>query len=511
MQSITIIRNSTIYDGTGDKPFTADIKIENAVIKTIGLHIPNETNSSEVDGTGKILVPGFINTHSHSELRMFEDATLPSVIGQGITTEVLGQDGSSVTPVNDVIRLELEENMAPLCGRPLRPYWWNSYADYMRAVDAVDPACRFVGLIGYGTVRMNVMGSLKRSPTSEEMQAICDIITDEMRQGARGISLGMIYPPCSYATKEELITISRVVAANDGLIMVHTRNEMGRLLESFEEIVDVMKASGVRLQISHLKSLGKISWGKVRIILERLKALQEEGYDITFDQYPWTAGSTGMKVIPPAWAYEGGEDAFATRLDDPKTYQKILEETRVELAARGNGESVQIASVARSDWQWMCGLRLNEVAAKLGLEESVTVLKLLKESRSNIICVYHAINEDDVVAVMKSPYHTVCTDSVVGTLPHPRAYSTYARFLGRYVRDKKVMPLETAIRHITYEPARRLRLWDRGLIRVGMSADLVLLDYEKIIDTNSYTDPCKQPDGICYVWVQGQLRYQGGE
>lgn len=511
MQTATIIRNSTIYDGTGDRPFTADVRIENAIIKEIGPRLPNGDGAKEVDGAGKLLTPGFINVHSHSELLMFEDPALLSVIGQGITTEVLGQDGSSVMPVNDTIRLELEENMAPLCGCPPRPYWWDSYADYIQAVEAVDPACRFVGLIGYGTVRMNVLGSLSRSPKPEEMRAICDMITAQMKQGARGVSLGMIYPPCSYATKEELITMARAVAENDGLIMVHTRNEMGRLLESFEEMVDVMKASGVRLQISHLKSLGRVSWGKVRVILKRLEELQQEGYDINFDQYPWTAGSTGMKVIPPAWAYEGGEDAFAARLEDPVIYERILEETRAELAVRGNGESVQIASVSREDWQWMCGLRLNEVAEKLGLEESVAVLSLLKGSRSNIVCVYHAINEEDVVAVMQSPYHVVCTDNVVGTLPHPRAYSTYARFLGRYVRDKKVMPLETAIRHITYEPARRLRLWDRGLIRAGMSADLVLLDYDKIIDTNSYIDPCRQPDGICCVWVQGRLRYQGGE
>lgn len=507
-QKSIIIRNATIYDGTGDRPFAADVMIKDGLIAEIGLHL-HAQDALQVDGTGKVLSPGFINTHSHSEMRVFEDPSLPSVVGQGITTEVLGQDGSSVTPVHDGIRMELEENMAPLCGRPPRSYWWNDYGQYMAAVEAMDPACRFVGLAGYGTVRMHVMGSANRPPTPEEMDEICACIVREMKAGARGVSLGMIYPPCSYASKQELITMCTVVAGQDGLVMVHTRNEMAKLLESFEEMVEVMRESKVRLHISHLKSLGKVSWGKVRTILKRMEQLQAEGYDITFDQYPWTAGSTGMKVIAPAWAYEGGEDAFALRLGDPAIYSKILRETQAELEARGNGESVQIASVPREDWQWMCGLRLDAVAKKLGMGEAEAVLRLLKEGRSNIVCVYHAICEDDVRAVMQSPYHTVCTDSVVGVQPHPRAYSTYARFLGRYVRDAGIMPLARAIRNITYEPARRLRLWDRGLIRVGMAADLVLFDYARIIDTNSYTDPCRQPDGICKVWVQGRLRYEG--
>ena len=507
-QKPIIIQNATIYDGTGDRPFVADVKIENGLIADVGLNLPAQ-DAQVVDGKGKILSPGFINTHSHSELRMFDDPSMICAVGQGITTEVLGQDGSSVIPVTDAIRKELQESMAPLCGNPPRPYWWNNHSEYMAAVETTDPACRFESLTGYGTVRMCVMGCEDRPPTPKEMDEICMLIAQELKAGSRGVSLGMVYPPCSYADKEEMITMAKVVAEHDGLIMVHTRNEMARLLESFEEMVDVMKGSGVRLEISHLKSLGKVSWGKVKIILKRMEELQAEGYDITFDQYPWTAGSTGMKIIAPGWAYSGGEDAFAARLEDAETYAKILVDARAELAARGNGECVQIASVPHDDWTWMCGLRLNEIARRMEMDEAECVLKLLKDSRSGVICIYHAINEDDVREVMRSPYHTLCTDGVVGQQPHPRAYSSYARFLGRYVRDAEILPLQTAIRNITYEPARRLRLWDRGLIRIGMSADMVLFDFNTIIDTNSYTDPCIAPDGICKVWVQGRLRYEG--
>jgi N-acyl-D-amino-acid deacylase len=270
-----------------------------------------------------------------------------------------------------------------------------------------------------------------------------------MLEGARGVSFGMIYPPGSYATTEELIAVCKVVAQHDGIIMVHTRNEMGRLIESFEEMVHVMKESGVRLQISHLKSLGFLNWGKVLHILDRMEELHAEGYDISFDQYPWTAGSTGMKVIAPGWAYAGGEDEFQKRLRDPRLYEKILAETNEELYLRGSGKSVQIAAVPPGEFEWMAGLRLDEIAGRLGMDEAAAVLYLLQKTRSAVICVYHAICEEDVLKVMQSPYHCVCTDGIVGAVPHPRAYSTFPRFLGRYVRDLGVMSLQTAIRNIT--------------------------------------------------------------
>ncbi|WP_371377553.1 amidohydrolase family protein [Sporomusa aerivorans] len=504
-----LIKGATIYDGSGDPPFIADVLIADGLISRIGRTI-EQAGCEVVEAAGRILTPGFINTHSHSELEIFREPRLLQVIGQGITTEVLGQDGSSVTPIDDAHVHELAENMAPLCGRTDRPYWWRSYADYMREIDKVNPAVRFVGLVGHGTVRMNVMGSENRVPTPAELEQILGIIERSMAEGARGVSFGMIYPPSSYASTEELIAICRVVARHDGIVMVHTRNEMGRLIESFEEMVQVMKESGVRLLISHLKSLGFLNWGKVLRILDRIEELQAEGYDITFDQYPWTAGSTGMKVIAPGWAYAGGEDEFHKRLHDPALYEKILADTREELYVRGSGKSVQIAAVPPGELEWMAGLHLDAVAKRLGMDEAVAVLHILEKTRSAVICIYHAICEEDVQKVMQSPYHCVCTDGIVGAVPHPRAYSTFPRFLGRYVRELGVIPLRTAIRNITFEPARRLRLWDRGLVREGLSADLVLFDYERVLDTNSYAEPKKLPAGICKVWVKGVLRYQEG-
>lgn len=503
-----LIKNSKLYDGTGGRPFNADVLIEDGIIRTVGLNL-NIDKCSIVDGTGKILAPGFINTHSHSELEIFKNPDLPAVIGQGITTEVLGQDGSSVTPIDNDHLEELSESMISLCGKIDQNYWWRSYKEYMDAVEEVNPSVRYVGLVGHGTIRMNVIGSEDRNLTAEELEKTCDLLERCMIEGAKGVSFGMIYPPSSYATTEELIEVCKTVAKYDGIVMVHTRNEAAQLIESFEEMVHIMKESRVRMHISHLKAIGYTNWGKVSIILDRLKKLNAEGYDISFDQYPWTASSTGMKVIVPGWAYAGGEDTFQERLKKPEIYAKILRETADELSVRGKGKAVQIAAVPLDDWLWMCGLRLDEVARRLGMDEPQAVLHILQQTRSSVTCVYHVISEEDVTNAMQSPYQTLCTDGIVGAVPHPRAYSSYARFLGRYVRDKKVMPLEKAIQNITSEPARRLRLWDRGLIREGMSADLVLINYDTVIDTNSYTEPKKLPSGILKVWVKGILRYDG--
>ena len=343
----------------------------------------------------------------------------------------------------------------------------------------------------YGTIEM------------KELLARC------MREGAKGLSLGLIYPPGSYGKTDEIIELAKVVAQYDGIIMVHMRNEKDLLLESIDEMVRVIQESGVRLQISHHKALGKPNWGKVHQSIAKINDLRALGYDLTIDQYPWEAASTGLKVCAPGWAFAGGEQAFLDRLRDPETYRKILAETREEIEVRGGAHAILIASVATEEYTWMEGKRMDEICEKLGMEVGEAVLSILQHEGTSVVATYFSISEDDVRFVMQAPYHCVCTDGIVGGKPHPRAYASFPRFLGTYVRDKKVMALEEAIRHITSEPARRLRLWDRGLIREGMDADLVLFDPETIKDVNSYMQPDLPPVGIRKVWVLGEEKYSG--
>ena len=501
----TLIKNALVYDGTGAKPFSSDVLIRGTKIARIG-RIPPADTYEVIDANGFALSPGFINTHSHMELEILRDPRLCQVVEQGITTEVLGQEGSSVAPLTDDLVKELADNMAPLAGTIPGPYTWRSFSDYMSVVEEMKPAARFVSLVGHGTIRMNVMGNDNREPTAAELQAMKDLLANCMEEGAKGMSLGLIYPPGSFAKTDELIELAKVVAAYDGLIMVHMRSEKDKLLEAVDEMRAVVENSGVRLQISHHKALGPRNWGKVHQSVASIYAMREKGYDVTIDQYPWTAACTGLKVCVPQWAYDGGEQGFQNRLKEPAVYEQILKETRDEIEARGGAQCIMLASVATEEYAWMAGLKMDAISEKLGMDVGRAVLHILQHEGPEVIAIYFSISEEDVIYVMKNDIHCVCTDGIVGAHPHPRAYASFPRFLGHYVRDEKVMPLEEAIRHITSEPARRLRLWDRGLIREGLDADLVLFDPAMINNANSYIEPTLPPVGIHHVWVLGEVK-----
>ena len=505
--SRTLIKNALIYDGTGEVPFYSDLVIEGTKIKKIAYKIAPHNGDEVIDAGGKALCPGFINTHSHLELEIIKQPSLRSAIGQGITTEVFGQDGSSVAPLTDELVDELAENMAPLAGRLDKPYYWRSFDEYEQAIADANPDVRSVGLVGHGTVRMNIIGSENRKPTAVELEKMKALLRKCMDEGAKGMSLGLIYPPGSYADTDELIEMAKVVAEYDGLIMVHMRSESTNLISAVEEMAKVVRESGVRLQISHHKAMGKHSWGKVKETTAMIDELRAEDYDVTVDQYPWLAGCTGLKVCAPDWSFAGGDEGFRARIADPKVYKQMLIETAEEIEARGGAKSILITTSITEEYGWISGKRLNEIAEHLGVTAEAAALQILDHEGSGVVAIYFYMSEEDVIHVMQRPYHCVCTDSVVTPHPHPRACGSFTKFLGEYVREKKVLPLQEAIRHITSEPARRLRLWDRGVIREGMDADLVLFDPDEIINLNDYQNPTLGSKGIYGVWVLGKERY----
>lgn len=512
-----LIQNAVVYDGTGTAPFRADVLLENGKIGRIARRIDadellaggrgkSEGSLELVDAHGLALCPGFVDTHSHSDLEVFRGPQMRHVLAQGITTELIGQDGSSVAPVFDSIVEELADNMAPLSGVIDRPYWWRSFGDYLGEIKKAGTGTRVEGLAGHGTIRMCVMGNDDRPPEPEELEKIKELTARCMEEGARGVSFGLIYPPGSYADTEEIIEVCRVVARYDGIMMVHMRNEQDKLLESIDEMARVARETGVRLHISHLKALGYRNWGKVGEALEKLYQLKAEGIDVTFDQYPYTAACTGLKVIVPMWAYEGGEQKFQERLKDRQEYDKIAAEAQANIERRGGPEKILIGAVATEENQWMAGKSLAEISEKWNASPVDTALKMLQVEGPSVVAIYFSISEEDVETVMKSSLHCVCTDGIIGAHPHPRAYGAFSQILGYYCRERKVLTLPEAIRKMTSEPARQLRLWDRGLVREGMSADLVLFDPDTVANTNSYFEPKKSPKGILGVWVQGERK-----
>ena len=503
----TLIKKVLVYDGTGTRPFFSDVLIEDDKISQIQRDI-NLDSCEILEGKELALAPGFINVHSHSDLEAFKNKSMLHVIRQGITTELIGQDGSSVTPVTDEIVTELADNMAPLAGVLDKPYWWRSFGEYLDEVRDANPAVRIESLIGHGTIRMCVMGNDNRKPNSSELKKMKELTAKCLKEGAKGMSFGLVYPPGSYAETEELIEIIKVVAEYDGIMMVHMRNEQDKILESLDEMIRVAKESKVRLHISHLKSLGPANWGKVREALKKIEEINKEGLEINFGQYPYDAACAGLKLIVPTWAYEGGEKAFQERLNDKSEYEKILEGVNINIKKRGGADKILIATVRTKENSWMSGKDLDFIAKKIGLPPGKAALDILKKEGPSVVAVYFAISSDDVAYIMKSPLQVICTDGIIGSHPHPRTYGSFPRVLGKYVRELNIMRLEEAIRKMTMEPARRLRLWDRGLIREGMSADLVLFDPKTIIDKNSYLEPKIYPEGIKAVWVLGELKFK---
>ncbi len=501
----TVIKNVKIYDGSGKPPFLGDVKFDKYITQIASPKTLKGENI--IDGAGLALAPGFIDTHSHSDLEAIKRPNLLHVISQGITTEVVGQDGSSVAPLTDGNLEELMDNMAPLAGVTEKPYWWRSIEDYLEVLVSANSATKVETLIGHGTVRMAVMGSDDRKATAKELSQICDFIGLGMKQGAKGVSFGLIYPPGSYADTEELIEVAKIVAKYDGIIMVHMRNEQDKIMDSLDEMERVIKESNVRLHISHLKALGYRNWGKANKILSRLDDLYNKGYDITFDQYPYSATCTGLKVVVPIWAYAGGEKAFIKRLDNEEEYQKVAKETKENIEARGGASRIMIASTASEEKQWMASNNLEFIANELKLSPQDAALKILREEGPSVVAIYFSISDEDVEEIMQHHLHGFCTDGIIGEHPHPRAYGAFPKVLGHYVKKLNLLTMQEAIRQLTSEAAYRLRLFDRGLIRIGMCADLVVFDENEVEAKNSYTEPTKLSTGIKKVYVDGKIKF----
>lgn len=506
-----LIKGAQIYDGSGQEPFLSDLLMAEGRIVSIQQEIDRE-DCPTVYANTMALSPGFINLHSHSDLEVFRNKKMLHAISQGITTEIVGQDGFSAAPVHDTSVVELATTITHLAGELKEEFWWRSFSQYLEAIEAADPAVRIEGLVGNGTLRIGVMGSSSNQPLQSELQQMKDRLALSMAEGAKGLSLGLVYPPSSYAQIDELIELCKVVADYDGILMVHMRDEGDGIVSSIQEIGRIGKESGARINISHLKVLGPSNWGKMDVVLESIQQLQEDGLDITFDQYPYTASCTGLKRVVPQWAYNGGDKAFYRHLEDKEIYHKLCAEVLAHIEElRGGPQNVLISSVTKEEFCPFEGKTLDQIAEELGLQPAQAALHLLRED-GGIVAIYFSMDEKDLKTAMMSPYQGVCSDGIIGSRPHPRTYAAFPRVLGCYIREQRLMKLEESIRKMTMEPARRLRLWDRGLIREGLSADLVLFNPKTIGEGNTFADPKQFSTGLLSVWVKGESKFfQGGD
>ena len=503
-----LVSGGTVYDGTGGPPRRADVGIRGDRIAAIGDLAPAVADR-RLDATRRAVAPGFIDIHSHSDESVLVEPRLLSTLHQGVTTVVAGNCGSSSAPAVGLGADEVD--------RRLERYGvarsWTSFDEYLGAVERRGSAINFCSLVGHGRLRQAVVGGDRRRPSADELAAMRALLASCLEEGAVGLASGLIYPPSAYAETPELIALCEIVTRYGALYSSHIRNEGTRLVEAVEEGIAIGRSSGARVQLSHHKAAGQKNWGKVSRTLELIAAARAAGVDIAADQYPYTASSTGLAVVVPDWVHEGGTEAMLTRLRDPEVRRRIRD---AETETERRWEAIVIAR-ARTQPE-LVGRTVAAIAAERGVEPLEAACDLLLREDGAVPVIIHSMCEDDVQTVMRAPFVCVGSDSTAvaptGPLsegqPHPRAYGCFPRVLGRYVRELGVLSLEEAVRKMTGLTASRLGLRDRGELRPGWYADLVIFDPGTVHDAATFEQPHRYAVGIDAVIVNGAIALEDG-
>jgi N-acyl-D-amino-acid deacylase len=510
------IQQGLIVDGTGQEGYIGDLVIEDGRISAMDTHIEGDFDKI-INATDFVVVPGFIDTHSHSDLQILVDPYIGPKIHQGITTEILGQDGIAMAPLPPAFISDWRKNIAGLDGDSEVINWHYETTDgYLRELEKRGLMTNVAYLVPHGNVRMEAMGLEDRKATSEEMETMKKILQREMEAGAVGLSSGLIYIPCAYGNVEELIELNKVVAKYDGIFVVHQRSEANAILPSMEEIIEIGRQSGVKIHFSHFKICGKNNWDKMDQVLKILDDAKAEGISVSFDQYPYGAGSTMLSVILPPWAHAGGTNQLLIRLKDQKSRKKITDDILktncdwdnfVEFAGL---DGIYITSVKTKMNQQYIGKNLIELGNMRKQPPLEATFDLLIEEENNVGMIDYYGKEEQIVEFIKRPEQNVCTDGLLGGKPHPRAYGAFPRILGKYVREEKALTLEEAIYKMTGKPASLFKLKHRGTLKQGHWADVVIFDPKTIKDKGTYTDPDQYPEGVQVVIVNGAVILENG-
>jgi dihydroorotase/N-acyl-D-amino-acid deacylase len=479
-----LIAGARVIDGSGGPWFTADIGIRGDTIAAVGL-LPGADAPIRIDGRGLVAAPGFIDIHSHGRRGIFVVPTAENYLREGVTTIVEGPDGSSPVPL----------------------------APFLDKVRQTPISINFATMVGQGSIREQVIGLANRKATPEEIEKMKGLAAQAMRDGAFGLSTGLFYVPGNYTPTEEVIELAKVVGRMGGIHISHMREEASHVIDSVRETIRIGEEGGLPTQITHHKIIGRTNWGQSVETLKLVEEARARGVDVTIDQYPYTASSTGISALFPQWALEGGQKPLRERLSAPAQRARIkaaiVENIRLDRGA-GDPKNVVIANCPFD--QSLAGKNLAEITRARGAEptlENAADSAIELQQKGGCQAVYHAISEDDVVRILRSPYTMIASDGEIPVFgqaaPHPRSYGTFARVLGVYVREKKVLTLEEAVRRMSGFPAQRLKLWDRGLLRPGMKADVVVFDADKIADRAEYERPHQYSVGVRDVIVNGKL------
>ncbi|WP_243374211.1 D-aminoacylase [Geotalea sp. SG265] len=507
-----LLKGALVIDGSGKPARMADVLVTGGRVAAIG-RIGSGHNADRIaDAAGLVLAPGFIDIHSHSDMTLFPCPQAESKVFQGVTLEVTGNCGLSCFPVAAGGERQLEEYLA-LHDFKLPPegIGWNDLLGWAGAVERSGLGINVAPMVGHAALRIAAMGMEDRAPTARELGLMRRLLEEALQQGAWGMSTGLIYPPGSYARLEELVTLARTLAAFDSLYTSHIRNEGEGLMAALDEAMAIGRTSGVRVQVSHLKAMGRGNRGLAGEILAKIAAARGAGIDMAADQYPYAASATTLAAIVPQWAHAGGVASLLQRLQAPELRDRLTGEMEAAIAAREGAAGIMISNCRSGHNRHLSGRTIAEIAAGWGCSGAEAVIRLLVEEQGEVGAIFFSMAEDDVRSILADPEVMVGSDghglnaaAAAGEATHPRSYGTFTRILGHYVREEKVLSLEAAIHKMTGLPASRLGLKDRGLVREGHAADLVLFDPAKVRDNGDYVDPHRYSAGIVHLLVAGE-------
>ncbi|MGM0545496.1 MAG: N-acyl-D-amino-acid deacylase family protein [Bacteroidota bacterium] len=504
-----IIKNGTVYDGTSDDPTTADIGIKADTIATIG-DLESATAETTVDAEGKTVAPGFINMLSWANHSLLNDGRSMSDIKQGVTLEIFGE-GSSMGPLNE----DMHDDQP-----------WRTLGGFLEHLTDEGVSPNVASFVGATTLRVNVIGREDRAPTDEELAQMQELVHEAMEEGAMGVGTSLIYAPAWFADTDELIALSKAAAKYDGTYVSHIRSEGNNLLEATDEFFEIATEADIDAQIYHLKAAGEQNWSKLDTVFHRIDSLRTLDHNISANMYTYTAASTGIDATTPPWSQEGSTADFIERLKDPDTRKKIESEMNSKdtdwenfYQLAGSPDNILLLEFAVDSLKKYNGKSLEEVSDQRGTDPIPTILDLLIANGGDIGSVFFVMSEENVKRKIEQPYMSFGSDArsvaaegeVLESSTHPRTYGTFARLLGKYVRNEQVIPLQEAIHRLTGLPATNLKIEDRGYLKEGHFADVVIFDPETIEGKATYTDPHQYAEGVEHVFVNGTQVLKDGE